>query len=200
MTKGQGINHDAAYVSRLHKRVELYRLILANDSIHGAEQAIEIAIKYDVRDNHELTFLVQNTVVSCYGRAFVEMKPFGAISSKWQKFKDPERARIHKNLMGQRHKNISHSDYLERKVLLFPDGFLTRGGSKVRGIAHGVKHELYNSQLNESMLKHCQQLRTSMNVKSSRLMKELYPEGSILNQPEELITAEDLIYLNSIKK
>jgi hypothetical protein len=187
---------DPDHKYSLHKRVELYRLILAADSIHSAQQALEIAIKDTISFGDDLFSIFHNSVVACYARAFTEMKPFGRISAKWEKFEDKRYAHVHQLLMEQRHKNVSHIDYLERKVVIYPPGGLKEEGYDSDDLLYVVKQEYYSAQDYKIMLDHMIALRNRMSEKSSLLLDEIYPRPSELQGPIELIAAEDVARLS----
>lgn len=85
----------------------------------GEVSGLMLALKID--HTHHLYKPLHDAVVSSYGRAFTEMQPLGQLAKKWSKFEDEELKKTHRMLMYYRHKNVSHTDFIKGRVIIYPE-------------------------------------------------------------------------------
>lgn len=180
-----------------YKKRELYKLIIARDSITAAAEAVQLAVRLKVDQNHPLFNSLCRDVISSYGRPFTDMKPFGRLPSKWEHFGDDDLQRVHNMLMEHRHKGVAHTDFIEGRVVFYPPNHPRPGGSTSPTISHEVLTQFYAPTAYPHILKLCGNLVGRLTAEINSLVENIYGNGSNLPGPTELITQEDIEWLKS---
>lgn len=109
-------------LEKIKKRAEIYKLIIAKDSIDEAATTAGLVIGNSIGIHHPLYRPLHAAMVVTYGRAFSEMKPLWKIAPEWSQSDNPEDQRVHNALMNQRNKMVGHADHIPNRVLVHPRG------------------------------------------------------------------------------
>lgn len=181
---------------------ELYQLIVAQDSLNAALLTLDILERQTSSENNNaLVDALQESLIVSYGRAFTEMKPFWKLSDDWSMFDDPSLQDCHDQLSRARHKRHAHVDYISQKVVMYPKHTLRISKDKVNERTnHVVKSQHYSEQAYPRIRKTIEVLYSKMNDRIRELTIEVYETRNDFNQPEELISINDLKDLLSKKE
>lgn len=186
--------------TNLHRRRELYKLIVARDSMNSVAEAAGIAVALKADHNHPLYKVLHDNIVTSYGRAFTEMKPLGTLPAKWAKFDDKEHQEAHDMLMYHRNKSVGHTDYIKGKIVLFPKGSKRTDGHTTDRVQYEVLTQSFAPNAYIPIQKLAGNLAGRLDIEISKQMTTLYgEEGKDLIDITELITEEDLIELSQGK-
>lgn len=109
-------------MNNLKQRVELCKMMIAVDAMEAVAEASRLAMQLGADHTHPLYKALHDTIVSSYGRAFTEMRPLGRLAKEYSDFEDDELKRAHAMLMYYRHKNVSHTDVIKGRVVIYPKG------------------------------------------------------------------------------
>lgn len=175
------------------KRAELYKLIVARDCMNSVAEATRLALKLDIDANHELFNTIHDFIVTSYGRAFSEMKPFGAISGKYGKIQDSELRRIHDMLILRRNKHVAHTDYIASKIVFYPPNTKRPDGSKDSKLQFEVLKNYFSHNVYNSILKLAGYQAGIMQANIEKAIISIYGENGVgIKEITELITVEDI--------
>lgn len=185
---------------QLKKKMQLYRLIAAKDSINSSRAAISTAIQLGVDENHPLFNSLTEAAINSYGRAFTIMRPFGTLPKKWSHFQDEEHQKAHNFLMNLRHTSVSHADHSTDKIIVYPAGVQRRGAEPSQWVSYEVKTTFLAPQEFGRALSLFNDLEPRLDQNINELLKDIYEDGRLLIEPTELFSAEDLKQLDEINK
>lgn len=188
-------------LENIKKRAEIYKLIIAKDSIDEAAMAAGLVIDNSIGIHHPLYRSLHAAMVVAYGRAFSEMKPLWKIAPEWSQFDNPEDQRVHNALMNQRNKMVGHADHIPNRVLVHPKGAVMDDGE----ILERVKNDIGANYIPPEDFTYIQRtaggLVGRMSIAISEQMTELYgEEGVDLHETIELITNDDIEMLEEARK
>jgi hypothetical protein len=185
----------------LYERTQLYRLIIARDCMNSVAEAVQTALSLKVDTNHDLFNTLHDSIVTSYGRAFVEMDPFGRISSKYEKFDDEEMLLTHNMLIERRHKHVAHTDYIPNRIVFYPPDRKRPDGSASPKLQYEVLKNYFSHHAYQSILKLAGRQTGKMMVDIEERIKRIYGEkGEKVIDVTELITSDDIKQLKNQKK
>ena len=102
--------HKKQPPSRLQRKKELYKLLIARSDITASLNACKSMLDRVDGMGHELYYPLYSAIVVCYSRPFTNNKPHGALSRKWYTFENALNKKTHGELLKARHELIAHSD------------------------------------------------------------------------------------------
>lgn len=189
-------------VSSLKQRVELCKMMIAVDAMEAVAEASRLAMKLSADHTHPLYKALHDTIVSSYGRAFTEMRPLGRLDKKWSDFEHDELKRAHTMLMYYRHKNVSHTDVIKGRVVIYPKGAELGGGHIAPRPQYGVLMQSFAANELIAVQKVAGTVAGRLMVEIGKQMALLYgDEGKELKDTTDLISEEELERLSvSLKK
>lgn len=180
-------------MSDLKQRMQLCKLIIARDSMESVAEASGLILTLKIDHTHKLYKPLHDAVVSSYGRAFTEMQPLGRLSKKWSKFDDNDLKKTHRMLMYYRHKNVSHTDFIKGRVVVYPKGAKMEDGRVAKNVQYSVLFQSFAQSELISVQKLAGNLAGRLMVEIDKLMTELYGEqGKNLMATTEIITNDEL--------
>ncbi|NCU29448.1 hypothetical protein EOL73_02845 [Candidatus Saccharibacteria bacterium] len=185
----------------LPERIELCKLIIARDSMDGVAEASGLALAMKIDHTHPLYKPLHDTIVSSYGRAFTEMRPLGKLSPKWFRFGDTELEKAHEMLMYYRHKNVSHTEVIESRVLLYPKGAKISKNITATNVQYGVLYQTFAPSELIAVQKLAGNIAGRLIAEIERLMHIIYGENGIyLSEITDVITDTELAQLEASRK
>lgn len=116
--------HKKQPPSRVQKKKNLYRLLVARSDIDAAHAACQLFLKTVTDLSDDLYYPLFTAIVICYTRHFTNNKPFGSLPAKWEKFVDQNHQKLHDSLIQTRNELVAHSDSSVRKAMIVPPGVL----------------------------------------------------------------------------
>lgn len=122
----------------LKQRIELCKMMIAVDAMESVAEASRLALQLNADHTHPLYKALHDAMVTSYGRAFTEMRPLGYLNKKWSDFKDDDLKKTHVMLMYLRHKNVSHTDVIKGRVILYPKGAKLNKYTVAPGVQYSV--------------------------------------------------------------
>jgi len=180
----------------IKKRAELYKLIVARDCMNTVAEATQLASSAKIDSNHELFNTIHDCIVTNYGRAFVEMKPFGSISAKYQKFDDKDLSDTHNMLIERRNKHVAHTDYIVDKIVFYPPNTVRPDGSKSPILQFEVLKNYFSHSAYISILKLAGHQTGLMQANIEKSITSVYGKnGAKITGITELITIIDTVEL-----
>lgn len=184
---------------KLHERAQLYRLIIARDCMNSVAEGVQIALSLKVDTNHDLFNAMHDFIVASYGRAFVDMAPFGRISSKYEKLDDEEMTITHSMLMDRRHKHVAHTDYVPNRVVFYPPGQERPDGSISSRLQYEVLKNYFSHHAYQSIQKLAGLQTGRIIADIEKGIKRIYGDnGEKVIAVTELITVDELERLKTL--
>lgn len=184
--------------TELRQRVQLYRLIIARDCMNSVAEFVQLALDSRVDTNHALFNAIHDSIISSYGRAFVDMDPFGRISSNYEKFDDKEMGAIHKMLIERRNKHVAHTDYIPGRVVFYPPGAKRPDSSISSRLQYEILVNYFSHHTFQSVLKLAGWQTGKMMADIEKSIKRIYGEdGEKVIDVTELVTPEEEKLLRS---
>jgi len=174
------------------KKRDLYKLIIAQDSLNAALEGILYLIELNAKPSEIVYSGMQESVIISYGRAFTDMDPFGGLSGRWQKFDDANYQKCHNFLIESRNKRVGHTEYIKDKIVLYPPNTLLYGGLGNDSINHVVKSQYMDAKVTKLVKETIQDLLSRMHDSIKDALTELYLSRTDFRQPEELLSLEDV--------
>jgi hypothetical protein len=167
----------------------------------GVAEASGLALAMKIDHTHQLYKPLHDTIVSSYGRAFTEMRPLGKLSPEWSSFKDTEFEKTHRMLMYYRHKNVSHTEIIESRVLLYPKGARISKDVIAPGVQYGVLYQTFAASELIAVQKLAGNITGRLIVEIEKLMKTIYGEKGInIANITDVITKTELAQLETNRK
>ncbi len=159
---------------------------------------LALALKLD--HQHPLYKALHDTIVTRYGRAFTEMQPLGRLPKEWSEFDDAELQKAHRMLMYYRHKNVSHTDIIKGRVILYPKGAKLEDGSVAPNMQYGVLFQAFAPNELIPVQKIAGNLAGRLMMEIDKQMTALYGEqGKRLTNITDLIAENELEQLRQAK-
>jgi hypothetical protein len=166
--------------------------------MNSVADAIRTALTLKVDTNHDLFDTIHDSIVTSYGRAFVDMDPFGRISSKYEKFDDEEMVSTHRMLMDRRHRHVVHTDYIPNRIVFYPPGKERPDGSVSPRLQYEVMKNYFSHHAYQSILKLAGLQTGKMMADIEKGIKRIYGEnGEKVVDITELITSDDIKLLKN---
>lgn len=107
---------------RVHRKKELYKLLIARSDIGASLNAVKLLRKKVTSMGDDLYYPLFASIVICYARPFTNNKPYGCLPNRYQKYDDVIHQEAHKKLLAARHELIAHSDMGVRRAMITPPG------------------------------------------------------------------------------
>jgi hypothetical protein len=187
-------------LENIYRRAEIYKLSIARASIEEAADAAKIVWDMKMGYDNPLYRPLHAAMVIAYGRAFSKMNPFGTISPKWRKFKDPSDQRAHDAIMRQRNTMVGHADHISERVMIYAKGDIMDNGEVAPRTQTVVLTNYIPPNDFVHILRMAGGLFARMSIAISDNMAELYGEGGAnLKSSFELITEDDLKILKETR-
>lgn len=123
------------------RKRNLYRLLVAINDIHAAQQAARLGHELVANSGEEMLWPLMDAVAVAYGRPFSDNRPYGPLGRKWTRFDSAELQTLHDNLVELRNKLVAHSDGAVRPVVIFPPGATEAIGNSPGTIIWSVGRE-----------------------------------------------------------
>jgi|GEM_PF-2173769 len=188
-------------LENIRKRAEIYKLIIAKDSIDEAATTAGLVIGNSIDIHHPLYRPLHAAMVVAYGRAFSEMKPLRKIAPEWSQFDHSEDQRVHDALMNQRNKMVGHADRIPNRILIHPKGAVMDDGEVLERVQNDIGTNYIPPEDFTYIQRTAGGLVGRMSIAVSEQMTELYgEEGADLQETIELITDDDIEVLEKAKK
>lgn len=183
--------------SNLKQRIELCKMMIAVDAMESVAEAARLIEKLGADHTHPLYKALHDAIVTSYGRAFTEMRPLGLLSKKWSEFKDDELNRAHAMLMYYRHKNVSHTDVIKGRVIIYPKGAKLDEENIAPRAQYGVLMQSFAPNELIAVQKVAGTLTGRLTLEIGRKMALLYgDEGKDLREVTDLVSEEELNQLS----
>ena len=184
------ILHKKQPPSRLKRKKELLKLLVARSGIHASLNACKLMIENVYGMGHDLYYPLYSSVVVCYSRPFTNNKPHGALPEKWYTFDDSIHDEMHKKILKARHELIAHSDMVVNKAFIVPAGVTVAKNEKKPIVSEhiGVQTTMYYYPL--SFFENAYNLCLFQGKRISReidiLLDELYEDMELPNAAFEI--------------
>lgn len=188
-------------LENIKKRAEIYKLIIAKDSIDEAAITAGLVIGNSIGIHHPLYRPLHAAMVVAYGRAFSEMKPLWKIAPEWGQFDNAEDQRVHDALMNQRNKMVGHADHIPNRILIHPIGAVMDDGEVLERVQNDIGTNYIPPEDFTYIQRTAGGLVGRMSIAISEQMTELYgEEGVDLHETVELITDDDIKALEEARR
>lgn len=179
-------------VPDIRARAEIYKLIVAKDSVTQALEVALLLINRGIDHNHELYRPLHDALVVNYGKAFSSMNPFGRIDKKWSAFNEKDSQLAHKRIMDQRNKSVGHRDFIPEGVMIYQIGEIMPGGDVADKVKNEILYKFIAPDDFDFVIKMASDLIDRLSLAISDQMKLLYgQQGELINGTLELITEAD---------
>lgn len=169
--------------------------------MNSVAEAVQTALSFKVDTHHDLFNTIHDFIVTSYGRAFVDMDPFGRISSKYEKFDDEEMANTHEMLIEKRHKDVAHTDYIANRIVFYPPDVKRPDGSVSERLQYEIMKNYFSHHAYQSILKLAGWQTGKMMVDIENRIRRIYGEnGEKVVRVTELITSNDIMIIKKSLK
>jgi hypothetical protein len=172
------------------ERRQVFRLASAASDILAAHDAAAIGAA-NVRDQtSRLWGPLHDVAVVSYARPFTQ-NAAGPLASRWSKFSDKIRQRLHDDLIHLRNTQIAHADVPERSVTVIPAGVYYFGTEREVTI-FTVSSERFDPDWFDAIAEHCQLLGTELYSELNRELDRLFTSRPHENPryPFDVLTGE----------
>jgi hypothetical protein len=172
-------------------------MMIAVDAMESVAEASGLAIKLKVDHTHPLYKALHDAMVTSYGRAFTEMRPLGRLHKKWSEFEHDELKKAHAMLIYYRHKNVSHTDVIKGRVIIYPRGAKLDDTHIAPRTQYGVLMQSFAPSELTAVQKVAGTVAGKLMLEIDKQMALLYGnEGKDLKETTGLITPEELKQLS----
>ena len=181
------ISHTNQPPSRLQRKKELYKLVVARSDITASLNACKVMLEKVHGMGHELYYPLYSAIVVCYSRPFTNNKPYGSLAKKWYTFEDLLHKKTHKELLKARHELIAHSDMTVKEAMIVPPNVEIGIKSKKPIVSNYIIVQTtlyyYPRSLFENSKSLCLFQRSRISVEIDNLLEELYEGMDLPNAP-----------------
>lgn len=173
--------------SRLQRKKELYKLLIARSDITASLNACKMMIEVVDGMGHDLYFPLYSAIVVCYSRPFTNNKPHGSLPEKWYSFENKILDNAHKELLRARHELIAHSDMTVKMAMIVPPGVEVGRKSKNPIVSNHIAVQTslyaYRKLFFEEAYSLCQFQGSRISDEIDILLEELYAGMELPHAP-----------------
>jgi hypothetical protein len=161
--------------SRVQKKTELHKLVVARSDIAQAQRTCQIILEKVTGFGDSLYPPLFHAAVVAYGRPFVDNKSTGVLSRHWSQFPDGKLAETRKKLLQTRHELVAHSDSETRAVYIIPPTEDVPGLPNDRkSVSIRISSYYYPAQQFADAFELCSDLINRLSGRIDELLTELY--------------------------
>jgi hypothetical protein len=157
---------------------ELFKLVIARSDFHAALLACDYLLA--IPDPPETLFnLHVAAIVISYARPFSQNRPLGPLAKKWGQFDDPDRRKLHNDIIDARNKLVAHSDLSQLAVWIVPAGVELPTGKKRDNASIVIQSRRLLSDQVSPIRDLCLELRVRLDKEIDELRLRTFPDDSL---------------------